>query len=78
MKRMRMRMRIRQAKAGWIRADKCGFFNCAFIGVQDTLNDDYGRHYYHNCYIQGGTDFIYGNAQSIFEVKIKLISCIFI
>lgn len=63
---------ITQAKAVRIHADKCAFFDCGFLGVQDTLNDDSGRHYYHNCYIQGGVDFIYGNGQSIFEVKLKL------
>ncbi|KAK7259189.1 hypothetical protein RIF29_24789 [Crotalaria pallida] len=35
--------------------------------VQDTLFDSYGRHYYQNCYIQGHTDFIFGEGQSIFE-----------
>ncbi|KAG5132429.1 hypothetical protein JHK82_023617 [Glycine max] len=58
---------ITQAKAARIHADKCVFFDCAFLGVQDTLYDDDGRHYYSNCYIQGGSDFIYGNGQSIFE-----------
>jgi pectinesterase len=65
---------IIQAKAAWIYADKCVFFDCAFLGVQDTLCDDYGRHYYKNCYIQGGIDFIYGDGQSIFEVYNKIIS----
>lgn len=60
---------ITQAKAARIHADKCVFFDCAFLGVQDTLYDDDGRHYYRNCYIQGGSDFIYGNGQSIFEVS---------
>ncbi|KAJ1409746.1 Pectinesterase, catalytic [Sesbania bispinosa] len=60
---------ITQALAAWIHGDKCAFFNCAFLGVQDTLRDHYGRHYYHNCYIQGGVDFIYGNGQSIFEAS---------
>ncbi|KAL2326475.1 hypothetical protein Fmac_025533 [Flemingia macrophylla] len=61
---------ITQAYAAQIQADKCAFFNCAFIGVQDTLYDQYGRHYYHNCYIRGGIDFIFGNGQSIFEASI--------
>jgi pectinesterase len=60
---------ITQAQAARIHADQCAFFNCAFLGVQDTLYDDYGRHYYHNCYIQGGIDFKYGSGQSLFEVK---------
>ncbi|XP_027357239.1 probable pectinesterase 29 [Abrus precatorius] len=61
--------RITQAKAARIHADKCVFINCAFLGVQDTLYDSYGRHYYYNCYIQGGIDFIYGSGQSIFEAS---------
>ncbi|GAU34250.1 hypothetical protein TSUD_210320 [Trifolium subterraneum] len=52
-----------------IYADKCAFYDCAFYGVQDTLYDTYGRHYYHNCYIQGGIDFVFGNGQSIFEAS---------
>ncbi|XP_058745631.1 probable pectinesterase 29 [Vicia villosa] len=55
------------AKAAKIHADKCAFYSCSFFGVQDTINDDDGRHYYNNCYIQGATDFIYGNGQSLFE-----------
>ncbi|CAL0311158.1 unnamed protein product [Lupinus luteus] len=50
-----------------VHADKCAFVECGFIGVQDTLFDSFGRHYYHNCYIQGSTDFIFGRGQSIFE-----------
>ncbi|XP_057432528.1 probable pectinesterase 55 [Lotus japonicus] len=61
--------KITQAVAARVHADKCAFFNCAFLGVQDTLYDEYGRHYYHNCYIQGGVDFIFGNGQSIFEAS---------
>ncbi|XP_027357214.1 probable pectinesterase 29 [Abrus precatorius] len=61
---------ITQAVAAQINADKCAFFHCAFLGVQDTLWDCYGRHYYHGCYIQGGIDFIFGNGQSIFEESI--------
>ncbi|KAH1040831.1 hypothetical protein GYH30_023605, partial [Glycine max] len=47
---------ITQAKAARIHADKCVFFDCAFLGVQDTLYDDDGRHYYRNCYIQDGPE----------------------
>ena len=68
--------RITQAVAARIHGDKCAFFDCAFLGVQDTLYDSDGRHYFHNCYIQGATDFIFGNAQSIYEVakyKINLL-----
>lgn len=41
---------------------------CRIMSHQDTLLDDVGRHYYKNCYIEGDTDFICGNAASLFEV----------
>ncbi|XP_028794837.1 probable pectinesterase 55 [Neltuma alba] len=55
------------ASAGAVRGDKSAFYDCVFKGVQDTLMDDTGRHYYHNCYIQGETDFIFGKGQSLYE-----------
>ncbi|CAI8607414.1 unnamed protein product [Vicia faba] len=58
-----------QAKAAKIHADKCAFYSCSFLEVQDTINDDDGRHYYNNYYIQGSSDFIYGNGQSLFEAS---------
>lgn len=60
---------ITQGVAARIRADKCVFYDCGFLGVQDTLFSDIGRHYFKKCFIQGGVDFIFGNGQSIFEVK---------
>ncbi len=50
-------------------ADKTEFKDCAFIGSQDTLytcNVAYDA-YYKNCYIEGQTDFIYGNGDVIFD-----------
>lgn len=50
-------------------ADKTEFRNCAFIGSQDTLytcNNTFDS-YYKNCYIEGQTDFIYGNGDVIFD-----------
>ncbi|CAL5196274.1 unnamed protein product [Lathyrus oleraceus] len=58
---------ITQGVAARIRADKCVFYDCGFLGVQDTLFSDIGRHYFKKCFIQGGVDFIFGNGQSIFE-----------
>ncbi|KAJ7977681.1 Pectinesterase [Quillaja saponaria] len=55
------------AVAASISGDKSAFFECAFLGVQDTLFDYGGRHYFHNCFIQGAVDFIFGNGQSIYE-----------
>ncbi|CAN1219484.1 Probable pectinesterase 66 [Linum perenne] len=56
------------ALAARIYGDKSAFYNCGFIGVQDTLWDVQGRHYYLNCYIEGAIDFIFGNGQSFYEV----------
>ncbi|CAN1161638.1 Probable pectinesterase 66 [Linum perenne] len=55
------------ALAARIYGDKSAFYDCAFIGVQDTLWDAQGRHYYLNCYIEGAIDFIFGNGQSFYE-----------
>ncbi|KAI3417317.1 Pectinesterase [Psidium guajava] len=56
-----------QALAARIYGDKCVFLDCGFLGVQDTLWDVKGRHYYHSCYIEGAIDFIFGRGQSIFK-----------
>ncbi|GLT42656.1 hypothetical protein SLA2020_166450 [Shorea laevis] len=58
---------VDQAVAARIYGDKSAFYNCGFIGVQDTLWDATGRHYYNGCYIEGAVDFIWGDAQSIYE-----------
>jgi len=55
------------ALSAQIDGDKCAFFECAFIGLQDSLWDSHGKHYFKNCYIQGGVDFIFGTAESVFE-----------
>ncbi|RWR91011.1 putative pectinesterase 29 [Cinnamomum micranthum f. kanehirae] len=57
----------KQAVAVRVRADKVAFYECQFIGVQDTLLDDSGRHFYHSCVIKGCVDFICGSGQSRFE-----------
>ncbi|KAH6807407.1 Pectin lyase-like superfamily protein [Perilla frutescens var. frutescens] len=50
-----------------VSGDQSAFYGCGFYGAQDTLNDDRGRHYYKECFIQGSIDFIFGNARSLFE-----------
>ncbi|XP_010544960.1 PREDICTED: probable pectinesterase 66 [Tarenaya hassleriana] len=47
--------------------DRYSFVNCSFEGLQDTIWDVMGRHYYKNCLIAGGIDFIWGSGQSLFE-----------
>ncbi|KAH7854922.1 hypothetical protein Vadar_019109 [Vaccinium darrowii] len=56
-----------QAVALRISSDQVAFYSCGIYGAQDTLNDDHGRHYYKNCFIEGSIDFIFGNARSLFE-----------
>src|SRR5579863_3386793 len=56
-----------QAVAAAVRADQAVFKNCRFIGHQDTLFADYGRQYYIDSYIEGGVDFIFGNATAVFD-----------
>ncbi|CAL5396935.1 unnamed protein product [Camellia sinensis] len=57
----------KQAVAFRISADTAAFLGCKFLGAQDTLYDQLGRHYYKDCYIEGSVDFIFGNGLSLFE-----------
>lgn len=56
-----------QAVAAAVRSDRAVFKRCRFLGHQDTLFADYGRQYYVDSYIEGGVDFIFGNAAAVFE-----------
>lgn len=56
-----------QAVAAALRADRAVFKRCRFLGHQDTLFADYGRQYYLDSYIEGGVDFIFGNAAAVFD-----------
>jgi pectinesterase len=56
-----------QAVAVANRADRSIFKHCRFLGHQDTLFADYGRQYYIDSYIEGGVDFIFGNAAAVFD-----------
>ncbi|KAJ4841741.1 hypothetical protein Tsubulata_003027 [Turnera subulata] len=62
---------IVRAVAAMVAGDKCAFYKCGFQGMQDTLWDtrwgSRGRHYFKRCSIQGSVDFIFGNAQSLYE-----------
>ncbi|KAF7013867.1 hypothetical protein CFC21_027915 [Triticum aestivum] len=57
----------KQAVALRVSADNAAFVGCRFLGAQDTLYDQSGRHYYKDCYIEGSIDFIFGNAFSLYE-----------
>ncbi len=50
-----------QAVALLVRADQCVFENMRFSSYQDTLYAENGRQVYRNCYIEGRTDYIFGN-----------------
>ncbi|KAK9101127.1 hypothetical protein Scep_024557 [Stephania cephalantha] len=55
-----------QAVAMRISGDKAAFYNCKFLGYQDTLCDDKGNHFFQNCYIEGTVDFVFGDGRSLY------------
>jgi pectinesterase len=58
-----------------VAGDRAAFYGCSFVSFQDTLLDDAGRHYYRGCYVEGGTDFIFGNGQALFDVSAPSVTC---
>ncbi|MBR0494662.1 MAG: hypothetical protein IJJ71_00615 [Treponema sp.] len=66
-----------------IEAVRAEFFNCKFLGSQDTLYTGYNseaqkaenspykneplRAYFRNCFVEGNTDFIFGDGDVVFE-----------
>jgi len=60
---------IGQAVALSVNADRCYFENCNILGFQDTLYTagEGFKHYFKNCFIEGSTDFIFGEATVLFE-----------
>ena len=56
-----------QALAVRIDGDAVAFRNCRFLGYQDTIFVNRGRHYFQDCYITGAVDFIFGAATDYFE-----------
>ncbi len=60
---------VGQAIALAVEADRCIFRNCRIIGNQDALYaaGENCRQYYQNCYIEGTTDYIFGQAIALFE-----------
>ncbi|KAH0634386.1 hypothetical protein KY284_037172 [Solanum tuberosum] len=58
---------MKPALATLVSGDKTSFYDCAFSGLQDTLLDDNGKHYFKQCTIEGAMDFIFGSGQSIYE-----------
>ncbi len=58
---------IAQALAIYVDADRAIFRRCRFLGYQDTIRVRSGRQYFTDCFINGRTDFIYGEARAWFE-----------
>jgi pectinesterase len=58
---------VGQALAIRVDGDRVIFRNCRFLGWQDTILLNRGRHYFENCYIEGHVDFIFGAATAFFE-----------
>jgi pectinesterase len=58
---------VGQALAIRVEGDRVVFRNCRFLGWQDTILVNRGRHYFTNCFITGHVDFIFGGATSFFE-----------
>ena len=60
---------VGQALALAVESDRCSFKNCKLLGNQDTLyvTGENARQYFRDCYIEGTTDFIFGEATVLFE-----------
>ena len=61
--------RVGQAVALHVEGDRCVVRNCNLLGNQDTLyaGTEGSREYYKDCFIEGTTDFIFGEATAVFE-----------
>ncbi|MGI4803199.1 MAG: pectinesterase family protein [Janthinobacterium lividum] len=61
--------RVGQAVALHVEGDRCIIKNCKLLGNQDTLYTatESSRQFYQNCYIEGTTDFIFGEATAVFQ-----------
>ncbi|WCT11917.1 pectinesterase family protein [Mucilaginibacter jinjuensis] len=61
--------RVGQAVALHVEGDRCVIKNCRLLGNQDTLYaaTSNSRQLYQNCYIEGTTDFIFGEAIVVFQ-----------
>lgn len=56
-----------QALALRVDGDRVVFRGCRFLGWQDTIFVNRGRHYFEDCLIEGAVDFIFGGATTYFE-----------
>jgi pectinesterase len=58
---------VAQALALRADGDRLEFRGCRFLGWQDTILVNRGRHYFADCTIEGSVDFIFGAATSYFD-----------
>lgn len=58
---------VGQALALRADADRLIFRRCRFLGWQDTMLLNRGRHYFEDCYTEGHVDFIFGGATACFS-----------
>jgi pectinesterase len=58
---------VSQALALRVDGDRVVFRHCRFLGWQDTILVNRGRHYFADCYIEGSVDFIFGAATAFFD-----------
>ncbi len=57
---------VGQALALRVDGDRVAFRHCRFLGWQDTILANRGRHYFEDCYVEGHVDFIFGGATTFF------------
>jgi pectinesterase len=72
---------VGQAVALHVEGDRCAIINCRLLGNQDTLYaaTENSRQFYKDCYIEGTTDFIFGEATVVFQhCEIKSLKYSFI
>lgn len=58
---------VGQALALRADGDRLAFRKCRFLGWQDTILVNRGRHFFEDCYIEGHVDFIFGAATAYFS-----------
>lgn len=61
---------VGQAIALFVNSSKAAFLDCKILGNQDTLyvTGKGFKNYFKNCFIEGTTDFIFGNATAYFDL----------
>ena len=61
--------RVGQAVALHVEGDRCVISHCRLLGNQDTLyaGTEESHQYYDNCFIEGTTDFVFGEATVVFS-----------